>query len=162
MARETSRRRLLRSAAAAAAATGLAGAAGAAPVGAPDVAGGTPIHDAPYTVQAAQFAWAPEVLVVPTGATVTFQGGRIPHTVTSAATIEDAVNCTHNGESEDTYEGIRSGGEYVVDSADDAYSLFISQGENKQVTYEVPGDFPYYCVPHCDQVMVGTVRVRDL
>lgn len=162
MTRETSRRRLLRSAAAAAAATGLVGGAGAATVDADGGAARTPVHDAPYTVQAAQFAWAPEVLVVPTGATVTFQGGRIPHTVTSAASLADAAECNHNGENAKDYENLRNGGEYVVMSPDDAYSLYVGSAETKRVTYQMAGDFPYYCVPHCDQKMVGTVRVRDV
>lgn len=156
MKEKTSRRQLLRYTAAAAGAAGVIGTAGAIEAdGESETAG--PVTDAPYTVVAVEkVAWSPEILVVPKGATVTFVSNRYPHTVTSTDTLVDAVNCNYNGENVSEFDDTP----FTVDSPDETFNIFLGSAETGAVTFDAAGEFPYYCVPHCSQRMVGTVIVR--
>lgn len=120
-----------------------------------------PVRDAPYLVQSVdKFDWEPNHLVVPTGATVTFLGNQFSHTATSAATIVDAANCTWNGEGEPDTNG--SGKTSVtVQSPQDAYNLTVQNSDSATITYQGAGSYPYWCVPHCGQRMIGKVVVVE-
>lgn len=156
---EPTRRRLLKYAAAAAATTGLAGSATAS--GRLSDAATGPAEDAPYTVVAGEkFLWTPEILIVPKGATVTFVSNQYPHTVTSADTLPDAAECNYNGEGDPGSTANQSFGSVTVESPDDTFNLSVGPGGSGEITYNAAGEFPYYCVPHCDQRMVGTVIVE--
>lgn len=158
MAGDASRRRLLKYAAGAAGTLGLASTAGAM-----DVDGGAgaadPQDELPYTVVAGEkMSWSPEILVVPKGATVSFLGNRYPHTVTSAASLQDAANCNHDGGDPQDQD---LSGQTTVESPDDTFNLFVGSAETVQITFDAVGEFPYYCVPHCEQLMMGTIVVGD-
>lgn len=158
MARDASRRTLLRYAAGAAGTLGLASVAGAM-----DVDGGhggtDPQDELPYTVVAGEkMSWSPEILVVPTGATVTFVGNQYPHTVTSADSLQAAADCEYNGGDPEVYD---PGDSFTVESPDDTFNLHVGSSESVQITFEAVGEFPYFCVPHCDQLMMATILVRE-
>lgn len=152
MRREPSRRQLLRYAGATAAASvGLAGASSATARHGTD-----PHEEVPFVVQAVdKFDWEPVVLPIPTGATVTFLSNMYPHSVTSSATVQDALNCDHNGDWETNTKSPAT-----VDSADEPFNLPLPSSQSVQITFNAAGEFPYFCEPHCGQKMVGAVIVR--
>lgn len=129
-----------------------------------------PAEDAPYTVATAEKSvFAPEVLTVPAGATVTFRGNRYPHTVTSTASLAEvatADDCAepYDGPAEDleSFDGTRIDElrwEHTIESADDPYHVRLESGGITYITYKAPGEYPYYCKPHCGSYMVGTIHV---
>lgn len=166
---DTTRRRLLKSAAAGTAvAAGLTGTASALP--AVHDAEDDAVQDGPYTVVAYEKSeFQPMVLSVPEGATVTFLGNRYPHTVTSTSSWTDVVDGCGDGsdpydgdDDPETYDGESCGTvctEYTVSSPDESYSVFLNSGGTAHITYETAGRYPYYCVPHCGQLMMGEIVV---
>lgn len=98
--------------------------------------------DVPFVVQTTpNFQFNPQVLVVPEGATVTWFGDLTFHTVTSAATMSDALDGNHN-------DGDESAFDYPLPTFGDA-----------EHTFETAGDYPYFCEPHVGLGMVGRIVV---
>lgn len=98
--------------------------------------------DVPFVVQTSpNFQFNPQVLVVPTGATVTWFGDVSFHSVTSAATMSDALDGEHNDEDETAFD-------YPLPTLGDAEHTFDSVGE-----------YPYFCRPHVGLGMVGKIHV---
>jgi len=175
MKQKKSRRRILKSAATAATGLGFVGTASAhdGDHGPADPALG-PARDAPYAIVTYEKSeFAPEVLAVPEGATVTFVGNRYPHTVTSTESwAEVLVGCgdgtaPYSGDAEEDKPASGRDGEkggdgvirYTVESPDEDYSVFLESGGTTEITYEGVGRYPYYCVPHCGSLMVGELIV---
>jgi len=134
-----------------------------------------PLQDVPFQVLISQREFLPEILAVPKGATVTFVGNRLPHTVTSTDSLVDVVNgCgeggtgPYDGEEDQTYVTDGADGEkgedgiirYTIEDAEEPYSVFIESGGTTEITYDAVGQFPYYCVPHCGSQMMGMVVVE--
>ena len=44
---------------------------------------------------------------------------------------------------------------------DDVAAGFLAEGETFSVTFEVPGTYRYYCIPHRSEGMTGTVIVKE-
>lgn len=170
MNRQPTRRELIETATGVAiGATGLVGVTMADEVTVTDEPTG-PAEDAPYTVATAEKSvFAPEVLTVPAGATVTFRGNRYPHTVTSTASLADvatADGCVepYDGPEEDldSFDGTRIDElrwEHTIESADDPYHVRLESGGLTDITYQAAGEYPYYCKPHCGSYMVGKIHV---
>ena len=169
---ERSRRSLLRSAGGAAVGlTGLFGTASAART-VPEASGG-PAEDAPYTVVAYEKSeFQPVVLPIPAGGTVQFVGNRYPHTVTSTDLIATPLNdcseggeAAYNGEDASDYDGQKNNSdgvvEYTVEEAGEPFNVFLESGGAARITFEAPGRYPYYCIPHCAQAMVGEIVVGE-
>lgn len=94
----------------------------------------------------------PESLEVAAGTTVTWTNvGSVGHTVTAR---EDGIP-------EDA-EYFASGGFDSEAAARDKMSEgLIDEGESYEHTFEVPGRYEYYCIPHESAEMEGTVRVTE-
>jgi plastocyanin len=84
--------------------------------------------------------FVPPILVVPAGTTLEWQNtiGGLPHTVTSAASITDALG----GKPDGTFR----------------FALPVG-GPNAKYTFNRSGVFPYFCEFHFGMGMVGTVVV---
>jgi plastocyanin len=55
-----------------------------------------------------------------------------------------------------------SGGATDEEAANDDLSAgFVGPGESYSHTFETPGTYRYYCIPHRESGMVGTVVVRE-
>lgn len=172
MHRDTSRRQLLK-----AAATGTATAAGLTGIASANTTGGAtnPATEATYPVATYDKTdFVPMELTVPVGATVTFIGNSHPHSVTSTDSLFDVLEeCGEGGRA--PYNGDDDPREYndgepcetvftsclqhTVSSPNEAYSVFLENSGIVEITYEAPGRYSYYCVPHCDQFMAGEIHV---
>ena len=97
----------------------------------------------------------PAEITVSVGDTVTWENvGSVPHSVTAyEEQLPDGA----------TY--FASGGFDGEEAARDAWgnssggTLF--EGQEYEHTFEVPGEYPYFCIPHEIGGMVGTVVVTD-
>ena len=94
----------------------------------------------------------PEELTVDAGATVTFVNeSDEAHTVT--AYEEDLP-------ADASY--FSSGGIESEDEArDDVAGGLLSQGEEFEVTFDVPGTYRYFCIPHESSGMIGRIVVEE-
>lgn len=97
-------------------------------------------------VLAAGFSFASPVLVVPAGTTVEWQGVALPHTVTTAATPQDA-------------QAGRPNDRLNADADPDSFHKGLPQGGVARHTFQEPGTFSYYCELHRGLGMVGAVVV---
>ena len=97
-------------------------------------------------VAAAGFSFASPVLVVPAGATVEWRGVALPHTVTTAATPEDALDGRPN-------DRLNADGDV------DSFHRGLPQGGVVRHTFAEPGTYAYYCELHYALGMVGEVVV---
>lgn len=88
-------------------------------------------------VVAAGFSFASPALVVPRGTTVEWEGALLPHTVTSAASANGALQ----GQSDGRFRGdLPMGSSYVR-------------------TFHAAGTYEYFCELHVRLGMVGTIVV---
>jgi len=114
-----------------------------------------PGPDDEYDVGMSAIAFAPDELTVPAGTTVVWKNTNSrTHTVTAyEASIPD----------EATY--FASGGFDSQQAAVDGYYEELAGGIRSQATYQhtfaEPGEYRYFCVPHEDAGMVGTVTVTE-
>lgn len=101
-------------------------------------------------------SYCPEELTVDAGTTVEFRNtSSHAHTVTA---FQDSYP--------DGAEYWASGGFDSEQEAEDAwYSRNqggkLAQGDSFEHTFEVPGNYGYYCVPHIDADMIGAVIVEE-
>jgi len=94
----------------------------------------------------------PEELTVDVGATVTFVNESADaHTVTAyeEGLPADAPYFSSGGfESED-------------EARDDVAGGLLSQGEEFEVTFDAPGTYRYFCIPHESSGMTGSIVVEE-
>ena len=176
MDKKLSRRRILQSVAAGSVGfTGLTGAASAHDTDDRVNFGSGPVEDAPYTVITYQQSeFQPIELTVPVGATVEFLGNRFPHTITSTESWADVLSdCgdggrgPYNGDAEEDKPEEGNDGKKgddgiiraTIDDSDEPYSVFLESGGTTRITYNDPGTYTYYCVPHCGSAMIGEITV---
>lgn len=161
-----SRRQLLKTTAAGTA--GMAGLTGVAS------AQENPLDSAYTVITYQQSGFVPQVLPITAGGTVEFVGNRFPHTITSTNSWQNVLNdCSNGGRApyngdaecdkpEEGNDGIKGDDGVIratIESPDEAYSVFLESGGTTRITYEQPGRYTYYCVPHCGSFMVGEVLV---
>jgi len=91
----------------------------------------------------------------------------------SPGTTVTWLNTSKQGHSVTAYEsGLPEGADYFAsggyDSEDAAHENWgnssggtIFEGETYEHTFEVPGEYPYFCIPHERSGMVGTVVVTE-
>jgi plastocyanin len=115
--------------------------------------GGT---DAPsdYDVGMGSAFFRPEVVEIAAGESVVWANtGNRRHTVTA-----------YQGQYPDGAEFFASGGfeteEAAVDGWQDGFEGHISPGATYERTFEIPGEYHYYCIPHEPSGMVGKVVVE--
>ena len=97
-------------------------------------------------VAAAGFSFASPVLVVPAGSTVEWQGVALPHTVTTAASLDDA-------------RAGRANDRLNADADADTFHQALPQGGVVRHAFEEPGTYAYFCELHRGLGMVGQVVV---
>jgi len=100
-------------------------------------------------------SFRPEELTVEVGTTVEFRNtSSHTHTVTA---FQDAYP--------DGAEYWASGGfdseEEAIEGWNSSRSGKIAPGESYEHTFDVPGPYSYYCIPHVDAGMTGSVIVED-
>ncbi len=93
----------------------------------------------------------PEELTVASGETVVFSNDSdAAHTVTA-----------YEDELPEGADFFASGGEESEDGArDDLAAGLIKPGESMEVTFEQPGTYQYFCIPHEQQGMTGEIVVE--
>lgn len=96
----------------------------------------------------------PDALTVETGTTVTWNNdGSVPHTVTAyeESIPEDAAYfASGDFESEEAArDGFKSGDGGLLDG-----------GESYEHTFETAGSYEYFCIPHEQSGMTGTITVE--
>jgi plastocyanin len=102
------------------------------------------------TVTMADLAFDPERLSIPTGATVTWGNeSDVEHTVTAYA---DEVPARAAYFASGGFESERAARANVEQG-------LLAPGERYGHTFETPGEFRYYCIPHEGSEMVGTIAV---
>jgi plastocyanin len=104
-----------------------------------------------------ELVYEPETLTVSVGDTVTWENvGSIGHSVTA---YEDEIP--------DGAEYFASGGFDSEQAAKDAYAPGdtdagdIPGGESWEHTFETAGTYEYFCIPHEQAGMVGTIEVQE-
>ncbi|MFB6296717.1 MAG: plastocyanin/azurin family copper-binding protein [Halobacteriales archaeon] len=98
-----------------------------------------------------EFAFDPETITVGAGETVTWENvGSVGHTVTA-----------YEGEIPEEATYFASGGFDSEDAArENLDEGLLEGGETFSHTFEVAGEYAYFCVPHEGSGMTGTVRVE--
>jgi plastocyanin len=114
-------------------------------------AGATGDHDIGMT----QVSFRPDELTVEAGTTVTFRNtSSHGHTVTA---FQDSYP-------EDA-EYFSTGGYGSEEEARSAWENdnggVLTQGETFEHQFEIPGQYDYYCIPHLDAEMLGTIEVTE-
>ena len=108
-----------------------------------------------YDVGMSTMDFRPEVVEVAVGETVVWKNtSSHAHTVTAyESRIPDDASYFASGGFEDE-EAARNGWIGGTEGA-------LYQDDVYEHAFEVPGEYPYFCVPHEPSNMVGTVRVTD-
>lgn len=98
------------------------------------------------------FAFAPETATVEPGTTVRWPNeSEVGHTVTA-----------YGDRIPDDASYFASGGFTSERAArNDIEGGIVDPGETYEHTFETPGRYDYFCIPHESSGMVGTVRVRE-
>jgi plastocyanin len=102
-----------------------------------------------------QLKYSPDSLEIEVGTTVTWENvGAVGHTVTA---YEDSLP--------DGAEYFASGGFDSQDAAVEGYNNGqegnVTEGETYEHTFETPGEYEYYCIPHEMNGMKGTITVVE-
>lgn len=108
-----------------------------------------------YDVGMSTVAFRPETIEVVVGDTVVWKNtSSHAHTVTAyESQIPEDAAFFASGEFE-TEEAARDG--WMGDTTGALY-----QGDEYSHTFDVPGEYQYFCIPHEQSGMVGTVTVRE-
>ncbi|MFN2490467.1 MAG: plastocyanin/azurin family copper-binding protein [Actinomycetota bacterium] len=96
--------------------------------------------------------FAPQSITVKVGEPVTFtnESGEA-HTVTAyEERIPDGARYFSSGGSSSESE-----------ARDDIAAALITEGETYEVTLDTPGTYEYFCIPHEQQGMKGTIVVKE-
>lgn len=93
----------------------------------------------------------PETLTVPAGASITFTNDSgEAHTVTAfEEDIPDGAEYFSSGDFENEDEARSNLSEGLV-----------APGDTYEVTLDAPGNYRYFCIPHEEQGMMGTIAVE--
>jgi len=145
-----SRRTLVRGIAGASALTALAGCSGDSGADPTPTTAGAP--ESATAEMTDNLNFAPETVEVSVGGTVTWENvGAVAHSVTA---YEDGIP-------EDA-DYFASGDFDAQAAANEAYPEegALGEGDTYQHTFDTPGEYDYYCIPH-ESVMKGTVVVRE-
>ncbi|MHB9285695.1 plastocyanin/azurin family copper-binding protein [Halobacteriales archaeon Cl-PHB] len=108
-----------------------------------------------YDVGMSVVAFKPDVITVTAGETVVWKNtSKQGHTVTA---YEDRIP--------DEADYFASGGFASQAAAEEAWrnaagGRLDTNGDTYEHTFEVPGTYSYYCIPHESRGMVGTVEVE--
>jgi len=95
----------------------------------------TGLYAATVDIAARDFLFEPAAVTINVGDTVRWTNqGAAPHTSTSG------TNCAPSG----TWD-----------------SGLLQPGETFELVFEQPGEFPYFCTPHCAQGMTGSITVQQ-
>ncbi len=96
------------------------------------------------------FRFDPATLTVEAGTTVTFlNDSEQPHTATAYEDrVPDGAFFSSGG----------SGSE--AEARDEIAGGLVAPGETYEVTLRAPGTYRYFCIPHEDQDMKGTIAVE--
>ncbi len=108
-----------------------------------------------HDVAMSETGFIPEALTVSVGTTVVWKNTSTRrHTVTA---YEDPLP--------DRAEFFASGGfeseQEARDAWDDEFGGELNTDDRFEHTFEIPGDYPYVCIPHETGGMIGTVRVEE-
>lgn len=97
-------------------------------------------------------AFEPGTITIAAGESVTWDNGTAEqHTVTA-----------DEGSLPDGADYFASGGAATEDDANgDLSAGFVGPGESFSHTFETPGTYRYYCIPHKGAGMTGTIVVGD-
>lgn len=99
----------------------------------------------------AGLAFEPATATIETGETVTWTNeSDVPHTVTAYG---DGIPAEAAYFASGGFESERAARDRVTEG-------LIAPGERYDHTFERPGTYRYYCIPHEGSGMVGTVRVK--
>lgn len=91
-----------------------------------------------------QLQFVPEQVTVPVGGTITWRNvGTVPHTATGDPAL--ATDPSHA---------------VLPEGAEPWDSGNINGGEEFSHTFEVAGDYTYFCIPHEAAGMIGTITVK--
>jgi plastocyanin len=92
-----------------------------------------------------------------------FEPAELTTTVGSTVTWTNDSSESHTVTAYDTAEVyFASGGATSEDEARDAVADgLLDDGETFEFTFEEPGTYQYFCIPHEDQGMVGTIIVEE-
>lgn len=101
---------------------------------------------APVPVVAAGFNFVSPALVIPAGTTVEWTSGALPHTVTTAADLNEAV-------------AGRGNDELNKDGNPDTFHAHFETLQSFAHTFDTPGTYAYHCEIHFRFGMVGTIVV---
>jgi plastocyanin len=107
---------------------------------------------APRVAMTGDRAFEPESITVSVGETVTWvDESADAHTVTAeAASLPEGADY------------FASGGATSEDVAtDEVADGLLTEGETFSVTFDEPGTYRYYCIPHRSEGMTGTVIVKE-
>ena len=121
--------------------------------GAASLAGCTASGSSEYDVGMSSSAFVPAQITVSAGETVVWENTSArPHTVT-----------LYEGSHPEGAEYFASGGFDSEQAARDAWpgAGGIVSGETYSHTFELPGEYVYFCIPHEPARMVGTVTVTE-
>jgi len=98
-------------------------------------------------------SFRPETLTVTAGTTVTWRNtSSHGHTVTA---FQDA----YPDEASFFSTGDYGSEEAAVDAWKNDNGGVLTEGESFEQEFSVPGQYDYYCIPHLDAEMVGTIEV---
>lgn len=98
-------------------------------------------------VAAVGFSFAPAALVVPAGTSIEWRAVALPHTVTTAASLEDA----RAGRANDAGN---------ADGEPDTFHAPLPMGATSAHAFLEAGTFAYFCQLHYRSGMVGTIIVE--
>ncbi|MBZ0155379.1 MAG: S-layer homology domain-containing protein [Alphaproteobacteria bacterium] len=93
-----------------------------------------PVHGATVDISMQSLSFSPSSVTINVGDTVRWTNSQGTHTTTSGS------NCTADGQWN---------------------SGLLSQGQTYSVTFNTPGTYSYFCIPHCSAGMTGTVIVSQ-
>lgn len=149
MKRRASRRSLLKLAGAVVGGTAVAGTVSGVHPQHNQIKDSGPTSELTFVVKTVGLQFIPEVLTVPAGTTVQWIGNAFEHTVTSSATMEDALGGNHN--------------KCPARSSESCSNVFdepLDRFKTVEYTFEEPGHYPYFCRPHYPVGMVGRIVVE--
>lgn len=100
-----------------------------------------------------EFAYEPDTLTIPVGETVVWRTeGFTPHTVTA---YQDGIPAGAPYFASGGFETEQAAREGYTDGGGS-----VGRDEEYRYTFEVPGTYEYFCIPH-ESDMVGTLSVRE-
>lgn len=115
----------------------------------------TPDENVDYDVGMRPTAFDPQTITIAKGEAVVWENtGTRDHTVTAYEnSLPDGAEFFASGD----YEGEQAARDAWANSSGGA----LSNGDRFTHTFEIPGEYEYFCIPHESGGMMGTVVVED-